>query len=423
LIRRLEQSPDRDSILGRTYEGVGHAPRVELRVNGTKLQEDFAALVTQVEVAMSVDAADAVTLTVQGGRRLRESGGALVGDEHVFAEGNKLEILIGYENEALVSMGRFDLQVPKPSGGPEGRSLEVFGLGGAHKLLSNKQPWRFGKDVSDKEVIEQIGLLHGLDVDVIGPILPRTKQRKKDAGRTDFEFLDQIATEARNPRGLEFRWFVRFIDGIDVLTFEPFRVDLQDEQYVFRYEDDATGMSTLYQWEIDPGLKGMPTKVSIVYMNRKDREEREVVVNLADPTSDPEVLWSGKVGGLKGIDSEVRDGGAVRLRTGDELDDRNAITGPFPRLEFDSEDEAQHFALQWFRRRQFAFAAGRFGTVGMTNVRPWDVHWFKGMATRWDGQYVVTEVNHQLGRGTPYALDIVANRLPDEKLAPTTEVR
>ena len=257
--------------------------------------------------------------------------------------------------------------------------------------------------------------------------LPRTKSKLKESGRTDWAFLNELSAKAQHPTGLDFRWYVRWDPdakagaGADVLVFEPFKVDLLREQYVFRYEDPELGMGSLREFEIRPTLKGMPTKVSVVYMNRKARMLREVVINLADPNAEPELLWSGKTGGLKGIDTEVKDGGAVRLKTGDLFEERNprqvdgyktisaGLAGTS--LEFDDEKEALDFALKWFRNRQFAFTSATFTTIGLPRVRPWDVHWFKGLSKRWDGQYMLTGVKHRFARGSGYGLALDANKL------------
>jgi len=393
-----------------SVKALGFAPLYELYVNGTKLEDDVLRHIAGVLIEQSVDGADMAKLSVDA--IVDGVATAEVIDSYIFAEGNSLEIWAGYENEPPTHMGRFDLQVPGQSGDRNGQKVEVVGLSAAHKLLTRKFPWRFEATVTDKEIVETIARDAGLESRV-AEMLPRAGARVKEAGVSDWEFLNRIAAEGKNLDGLEFRWYVRWEPearqgrGADVLVFEPFRVDTQAEQYEFFYRPQDDLSSTLRSYGIMPSLLDTPTKVSVVYLNRQAGEEREVVAEVADSSSDPEVLWSGLTGGLKGIEAEIKDGACVRLRTGDPFEERN----PVP-LEFEDDTEAVLWVRRWFRRRQEAFCVTDFVVVGLPKIRPWDVHRFSGIANRWNGHYMVTYAKHRLQRNGVYEVDLTANRLP-----------
>ncbi|MFH1569628.1 MAG: hypothetical protein ABIL09_16650 [Gemmatimonadota bacterium] len=401
----------------RLVRPVDFAPYYELWINGSKLKDDVLRQIAGMTIEMSVDGADQVTLDVQPVTGLRRVRNLL--DGHVLAEGNSLEVWAGNGRGPLVSMGRYDLQVSPPRGDERGRRLEVIGYSAAAKLLRYEAPWRFGADVGDTEIVQRMATAAGLAHEV-SPTLPRKRGRVKEAGRSDFEFLDEIAATARNERGTDFRWYVRWDPtkrggrGADVLTFDPYRLDSSAEKYVFRYEPEDDLASTLRRWSIEPAMGDTPTRVSVVYLDRLAGEEREVVAEVADPNADPTVLWTGAVAGLEGIDQEVKDGAAVRLQAIGE----GTEASPLEFLAFEDEGEALDFARRWFRQRQYAFAHADFAVIGMERLRPWDVHAYRGMDARWDGDYMTTSVRHRWGTGSVYFCELAANRVPAESSFP-----
>jgi len=408
---------------GRTYRRKGFAPRYELSVNGTTLKEDVLRQVAGVQIEMGVDGADQVTLQVvpvTDQRRVRD-----LLDGYVFAEGNSLEVRSGDETGPLHHMGRYDLQVSAPRGDERGRVVEVIGYSAAARLLRNQAPWRFGRDVSDQEAVIQIARHAGIEPNV-SATLPRKRARVKEVGTSDLVFLDQIAATARNEAGTDFRWYVRWDPaarggrGADVLTFEPFRLDTQVEQYVFRYEpgEDARLSSTLRRWAIEPAMGDTPSRLSVVYLDRLAGEEREIVVEVADADAEPNVLWSGKVAGLD-LRQEIKDGAAVRVQAIGEGTEEN----PLEFLTFEDETEALDFARRRFRARQLAFANADFTVVGMERILPWDRHTFRGMQDRWDGDYLIMNVIHGWQKSGPYFCDLTANRLPSTRSVPKGGVR
>lgn len=400
---------------GRATKEIGYVPMWEVVVNGTKLEEDIMQHVSAIEVAMDVDAADQVKLSASSAVDAQQVD-ALI-DSHIFAEGNSLEVFFGTEIEPLEHMGRYDLQMPTIRGDADGRGVEVVGLSGAAKLLSNKQPRQWPRAVTDDVIVQEIATAHGMTA-IADPTKPRRRARTKKSGTSDFELLNSISQTAQNDDGTDFRWYVRWDEFAqrDLLIFESFKVDPQQVSYRFVYQDEGLH-SSLMTWEVNPDLKSMPTKVSVVYMDRASQEEREVVANVANPASDPEVLWSGRVGGLKGITSEIKDGGAIRLRTGDLYDE----LPPAP-LSFDDSDEALDWVKRWYRRRQHGFASLKATVIGLQTIRPWDIHTFSGMSDRWDGQYMITSVRHLMSASQVYVCDLVANRLPTQESLARAEV-
>ena len=277
---------------------IGHAPLYELRVNGVRVRQDWLRHVSEVTADMDVDKADSVQIALD----VLVDGVATadVLDSRLFAEGNSLELLAGYETRGMVSLGRYDLMVPALSGGTSGRRVEVLGLSAAHRLMDNKLSRRFAKDVALHEIVEHVAREHKLLPAVDTVPGARGGAYIKEDGETDYHLLSRLAADASAMDGREYRWFVRWDarKRQDVLVFEPFRLDRQEQRFRFTYSYGTDGgLSTLRDFSIEPSLKSVPSKVSLVYLDRDAREEREVIVQLADPNLDPVVLWSGKRGG------------------------------------------------------------------------------------------------------------------------------
>jgi phage protein D len=394
---------------------LGYAPMYEVRVEGTRLREDLMRHVRSVEVTQSVDGADELSMEVDATDKGREVRDLM--DAYPFAEGNSVQVQAGYESEALTHLGRFDLQVPEVAGDASGRSLTVVGLSAAARLLSVQVARQYAADVGTRQIVEEVAYTSGLTPRVSGVFMPRKDAVLKKAGESDWQLLTWLAANTQTLDGLELRWYVRWDaaanggEGADVLVFEPHEFGRgQERQYVFRYEDDVAALAPLRSFRVSADLKGMATRLVLTYFSRFVNEEREIVVDAADATKAPTVVWSGAKGaGGETIEGEIEDGAAVRVAAGDPWEERN----PAP-LVFDDDAAAVTWARRWFRRRQEAFCEADFTVVGMPDVRPWDVHLFRGMSARFDGAYMVTSVRHRLASDGGYYMDLTANKVPSE---------
>lgn len=394
---------------------LGFAPRYRLTCNGTVLLSDVTRHIGRVRVELSMDKASMLSVEVSdtpvdGGIGRGGAGGV---ESAIWAEGNLLEVELGYESQTWEHLGRYQLQAGIPQGDNDGRRLTVVGLDASAKLMAGQLSRRFESGVPYQDVVSTIGHEYGWDVEA-DEVLPRRAALTKKAGVTDFRLLCQVAAEASNLEGVEFYWQVKFDPKTrrDVLRFKRWTAEDQTDALRFVYYGGGLVQNTLRTWRIIPQLRGTPTKVSLVYLDRTTREEREVIAELRDPDSDPAVIWAGYTGRDQ-IEQEIRDGACVRL---------NSI-GEFSAVgtrSFASEEEAVRFAKKWFREHQLSFVQGEFSCVGVPFVRPWQLHEFRGMMLRWDGVWLVNEATHTLDGGGGYGLDICATRVPDGDTLPAT---
>lgn len=407
---------------------LGHLAYFELRVEGTRLREDFLRHIRNVAVLSTVDGCDELSFTVDevvtNADGTTSPGRPDILTSKAFGEGNQIEVwATGAEDIPLACLGRFELQMAAPRCGPSGRSLEVIGLDASNRLLGYKAPRVYGKDVLDHQIVLELAEEYGFTPNVDTNTLPRGKGRVKKAGATDFEFMNDLADTARNRETAEYRWFVRFDPkarggrGADVLTFEPFQIPgQQTKRFTFRYEaqqaDDFNWASTLRSAAVDPSLKSMPTKLSVVYLDSTTGETQEVIVEVSDPASAPDVVYTGGAG-KSPAEKEIKDGAAIQLKAFGEQDERQGG------LTFPTQGDAIGYALLYFRRRQYAFAMISGRIIGVETVRIWDVHDLKGIHPRWDGPVLMTEVKHVFNSGDlAYAIEFQGQRLPSSNSAP-----
>lgn len=419
---------------------IGHAPRVELRVNGTLLGEDIRRLFGSIKIEMDVDRADALSVEV---RPVADSPSRKLIDSYLFAEGNTIEASAGYadlQSVAPVSLGMFDLQPTGGKGGREGTTFSVNGLAPAHRMLDNRLHRVYGADYSDSEIVELLAKEYGF-ASQVSPTVRRKTARTKEAGVSDFALLNFLAAEATNDAGEAFYWRAEWTpnalgpkDAV-VLRFGPIELAPPAERLMFRAEAWMERPATIHEWSASPSIKGIPTKISLVWMDRETREEMEVIVEMGSADSDPVVLWSGSAArpakkadengnpppedtlhkGLDAIDKEVQDGSAVRFHASGETPWGKSGT-------FGSEQEAIAWARKMFGWLKFGLCDAEFTVPGVPTVRPWQIHDFVGMSSRWDGSYLLTSVTHTLDPQGAYTMQLRGRKVPGANTNPTATV-
>jgi len=401
---------------------VGHEPYYELRVEGTRLRDDYLRHIRGgPRVRFDVDKAGMLQLTVD--ELVDGQATAEIIDGKAFAEGNMIEYWVsGGSLRPPICRGRFELMLPAVRGGAGGRTLEATGLTADHRLASHTDPFAADAKTLDHEIVATLAATHGLDADIDTGTLPRSKPRVKVAGTSDFTFLDELARTARNREGAAYRWWVRFDPnarggrGADVLHFQPFTVDPTQEEVIFNfvpyYDDGGEWHATLRRFEATPALKGMPSKMVLRYTDLTAGEEREIVIQLTEQSSAPSVLFVGQAGKAK-IEQEIKDGAAIAVTA---FGGRDAFLG---HLMFRNGEEAAAYGLALFREQQLAFVSLEAAVVGVETLMPWGLHLLRGMSSRLDGRYMITSVEDVWGGGDlAFAMDITANRVPDAKDAP-----
>ncbi len=162
-----------------------YAPVFRVKVNGNDLAVDVSTSIKQVVIDDKADSADAFTLTVDN-CDLRW----IDAEVDVFAEGNEVEIGVGYANGAETTLlGEITaMQVSFPSSGDS--TLTVSGLDLSHRLMRGEKRRTF-KEMKDSEIVDQIATEAQLsaDADDTGEKLAYVVQENL----SDYDFLKNRA--------------------------------------------------------------------------------------------------------------------------------------------------------------------------------------------------------------------------------------
>jgi phage protein D len=66
---------------------------------------------------------------------------------------------------------------------------------------------------------------------------------------------------------------------------------------------------------------------------------------------------------------------------------------------FENVQDAQRFAERWLRERQDDFVVGQGETIGVEDLRAFDVHQLQGIGQRYNGPWFFSVVRHKFAEG------------------------
>ena len=368
------------------------APRSLLVVEGTRLKEDVTQFIESVEYTEEENCASRITIQVlnTGFRFL---------DERVFAEGNRIDLWMGYAGRPLHFMNRGYIVAPDPSFPRSGMPrLAVTAQDASRKLMDSGTSDK-GKVYSkqrDSDIASSIFKEEG-----IAPFLFETKSlvtRVRKRGTTRWQFLQHLA------RIHGYVVWCRYSpeQGVDLGYFGPPDVDDQPSKHKFSYgtgEPDATLLS------FDPrfSLPSQTTKVEVVYSDPKTRKTHRVTVEVK--RKDAEKTRFAAATGTSKLKEKISNGPVVQLTV---LGQREEVIAD---RQFYSPSDAKRFACGWFERRQRDFAFGRGVAVGSPDVRMGHVHELAGLGPRLSGDWQFTGVTHRVSGLSLAELEFTATKV------------
>lgn len=380
------------------------APRYLLKVEGTKLEADVTRFVESVEFEEDEDAASKITIKIN-------NHGFRFCDAKVFAEGNRLDLWMGYVGQPLVFMQRGTIVRPDPDFPRDGTPMMTVVAHDASRRLMDVPDDDRGKTyrkMRDSEIAEAVFREVGASAFTYRTSEVVTRTRKR--GDTRWEFLRDLAL--RNG----FQFWLRYdpIERADVGYFGPpwrgARDDLpsfQTEKYVLSYGTNEAD-ALLLEFHPRMSLEGQDVKVKMTFTTLKSRRTREIEINvskLGQRSQAEKVKFTGAASTDR-IRKPLATGPAVRFQAfGERMD-------VIPDRRFHSPKEARHFAVAWFRAMEDEFVLGRGTALGLPKLRRGQIHRFVLPSTRLTGDWRIVGTTHRMESGCVYETEIRARRLP-----------
>jgi hypothetical protein len=287
------------------------APRYLISVGGTKLLEDVTQFISSVTYEEGENVAAKIDLDVTN-KDFR-----FLDSKH-FAEGNDVDLWMGYVGRPLTYMGRGIVMKPNPtfprSGIPRFR---VVAHDVSRKLMDagEKDKGKTYKKKRDSEIAAAIFK----EIEV-GPFVVETKglkTRTRKKGTTRWEFLKRLAR--LNGYLLNVRYDVTA--GLWMGFFGPPDMEKQEDVFKFSYgtgESDAT----LLDFYPDFSTPSQGTKIEVTYRDPKTKKTHRLQVEVTKKTEEKTI---GRRREAVGRELVVRAAARVRLRARDA---RRRVVGP-----------------------------------------------------------------------------------------------
>lgn len=353
------------------------APRYLISVEGTKLKEDVTAYISSVEYEEEQSASSKISLEV-----LNKDFRFL--DDRVFAEGNVIDLWMGYAGKPLHFMNRGIVTNPDPrfprSGIPR---MTVVANDASQNLMTvgSKDKGKTYSKMLDSEIASSIFKEEGIAPFTFASKGKVTRVRKK--GTTRWAFLHKLA-QLHN-----FVIWVRYdpTQRLFIGYFGPPDTSEQAVRHKFVYgtgEPDAT----LLEFNPKMSLPSQSTEVEITWTDPKTRKHFRVKCEVK--RKDAERTRFTAASGRDPLKLKVPNGPSVTLTC---FGQREEVTSDRC---FASPAEAKRFAAAWFDRRQQDFLFGSGVLVGSPDIRVGQIHDLAGLGTRLSGEWIVTSVSHRM---------------------------
>lgn len=367
------------------------APRYLVKVEGTELKEDVTRFINGVEYLEQENSASRITLDVSNPdfRFL---------DSKTFAEGNVVDLWMGYVDHPLAFMGRGAIVRPNPKFPRGGMpSMRIVAHDASRRLMkvAKKDRGKSFKKKSDSEIAEEIFKEAGLSPFVFATKSRKTRVRKR--GVTWWQFLVHLANLNN------FVVFVKYDPKkrADVGFFGPADVEDQPEKFRFSYgtgEPDAT----LLEFFPDLSLAGQETKLEMVWTDAKTRKSHRLEIEVSRKTEKP--LFVGTAATTK-MKQPIKSGPAVTFTVFGQRT-RTIVGRPFS-----STADAKRFAAAWFQSMQDEFALGRGTVLGIERLRRGHVHELLGIGNRLSGDWHLTSTTHRIRGNSIYEVAFTARKV------------
>ncbi len=343
------------------------APAFRIMVNGSRLQADVSAEITQVQVVSKPDTLDTFTFTIAN--PLPKMRWTHTPDADLFREGNSVSISLGYVDE-MKDVIEGEITKISPTFPADGiPTVEIEGQTLLHRLHGTNKTRTF-QSVSDKDIVQKIAQDANLQVDAEDP------QVKYDyimqPNQTDLAFL-----QARARR----------------LHFE---ILVQNKKLIFRKSQEQTPKTYTLVWAntqraVAAGSDTLPLKTFSLQMNAAtpptgvqsrsyDPKTKQAFVSDAGPSDQTSNMGGTQRGGDVSSKAFKRERKLVHVTT-----------------PFGSKEECVEQTKATYNNRAMGLVSGSAETIGVPDLRGGQIITMLGVGPRFEGQYRIDEATHEIG--------------------------
>lgn len=360
------------------------APRFIILVEGTKLKSDITSYISSLEYHEEEGASSKITLEVNN-PRFRFC------DSPVFAEGNSVDVWMGYGGHRMYFMNRGFIQRPNPefpSGGMPVMKVVCHDL--SRKLMQQKGKGKVYSKLRDSDIAKQIyQSLPNCGAFVFHTCGLKTRVRKREM--TEWAFLEKLA----KINGFEIYLRYNPEDTLHYGYFGP-KDPNQINDYNFRYGEDKT--SVLREFMPESNIADQKTEVTVVYNEWKTKRIMKVTVEVQPGDAAPKVKFVGVLRDRRYVAESIKNGPAIAISAkGQEVEviaDRT----------FRAPGDVKRFVAAWWKLREKDFLTGTGTLLGIPDVRIGQEHTITCPSRRFSGKWRLTAVTHCIRTGGQYEI-------------------
>jgi len=381
------------------------APAVfRILVNGTALEDDIKRKIMSVTWRDASVGADSIEIT------MRDPSLKTV-DQRVFAEGNEVDLFLGYGNR-LQFVGRGQVWEP-PSVSASERAqpqVTVTALGAARRMMeaSKKKKGRsFGKSALELNIVERIAGDYSFAVQGEQP--GNDRKTFKRSGMSDWEYLQKMAFYAGYRLWVEWipsksggRWTVVFKPPGRGPT-RPRNARASNYRFVWGL-DYAEIANRLLSWDVTYSAEAGASSIEVLRFDRKTHNYAVLVANLEQAG----IKWSFHgPSGMELIQEEIKTGSRVVFTAfGKQIH----VVRDKP---FKSDKEALEYAKSWLRKRALSFILLRGTVPGLPDLKKYTTHKLEGLPSRLAGDYEILDIETTWAAGGTMRTTFSAQRAED----------
>lgn len=372
-------------------------PAYKITTNGQDINEDVTDLVTGVRFEDNSYIADIVEFDVNLTPDLEADPGTMRGkvygpvlDSKLFAEGNYIDLFIGYGKD-LIFMQRCRIQkwMPNfPEGDKPTLTIKAFGLETelSGEIEEKDKQYRSFKGVPYSTMIERLvqWLAAKIGVGIQVDIEPTSGNHDAaiQKGKTPMDFIRRLA----NLTGYDF--YIEYDQDRQsfVAHFHPRRTQ-SDIQYEFWYNkgEETTLLSFVPHFAAGDQL----TSLEVVSWDKKGNKPIRYLIEKTEKGVDVKVVPGQGVDDLL-IEDELQNAAAVRYTS------FGGLKRTIP-TKLDTLGAVKKFAEAEFESGSNNMVTATGKTIGAEVIRAKQSHMIKGVGTRLSGEYLFDIVKHRIG--------------------------
>lgn len=364
-----------------------HGPKYVIEMEGNVLERN----VTEDILGVSFESVDFGTAIVEItiSNALDQNGFLRYIDSKIFAEGNTVQLSMGYGTE-LDFIGEFFLLDHLPSFSPAFPQLQIRAYDPLFKMmLDGRQGKNWHNNLTIEDVVSEINTLGGYEFNILQtPFMVDNKITEggqggdvQVVGESYFDFLRKFA-ENKN-----FLFYLEQTQAGSPQLMYGRREEIQDlltyDKRTFAYNSFDDG--SLISFSPNYSTNYTPTKLIVVDRNKKRGTTFYTIFENSD--TGPLTVFRGSSGNQR-IQDAITSAASIRNTLG------LPMVEYVSHKKFNNEREALDFGEQWFEQRSDSFITGTATVLGTLGLRGNQIHELDGIGTRLSGDYYFASVKH-----------------------------